>query len=110
MHGHGFEAVLHVDATASGPPLDHDAIDVAWAPLQALLDHACLNDLPGLANPTIEVLSSWIWARLQPQLPALSSVTVYETASCGAIFDGQRYRVWKEIWTLNYLGRAQRYE
>mgnify|MGYP000247294542 FL=1 len=21
-----------------------------------------------------------------------------------------RYRVWKEIWTLNYLGRAARYE
>ena len=97
MHGHGFETVLHVDATTGGPPLDHDAIDAAWSPLQALLDHACLNDLPGLANPTSEVLSGWIWARLQPQLPALSSVTVYETASCGAIFDGQRYRVWKEL-------------
>jgi len=97
MHGHGFEAVLHVDATAGGAPLDHDAIDAAWAPLQALLDHACLNDLPGLANPTSEVLSGWIWARLKPELPALSSVTVYETASCGAIFDGQRYRVWKEL-------------
>ena len=97
MHGHGFETVLHVDATTGGPPLDHDAIDAAWAPLQALLDHACLNDLPGLANPTSDVLSGWIWARLQPQLPALSSVTVYETASCGAIFDGQRYRVWKEL-------------
>jgi 6-pyruvoyltetrahydropterin/6-carboxytetrahydropterin synthase len=98
MHGHGFEVVLHADASMAGAmALAHDDIDAAWAPLQALLDHACLNDLPGLANPTSEVLSSWIWARLQPQLPALSSVTVYETASCGAIFDGQRYRVWKEL-------------
>ena len=98
MHGHGFEVVLHADASAAGSlALNHDDIDAAWAPLQALLDHACLNDLPGLVNPTSEVLSGWIWARLQPQLPALSSVTVYETASCGAIFDGQRYRVWKEL-------------
>jgi 6-pyruvoyltetrahydropterin/6-carboxytetrahydropterin synthase len=98
MHGHGFEVVLHADASMAGSmALAHDDIDAAWAPLQALLDHACLNDLPGLANPTSEVLSSWIWARLQPELPALSSVTVYETASCGAIFDGQRYRVWKEL-------------
>lgn len=98
MHGHGFEAVLHADASIQGAvALDHDAIDAAWAPLQALLDHACLNDLPGLANPTSELLSGWIWSRLKPALPALSSVTVYETASCGAIHDGQRFRVWKEL-------------
>ena len=24
-------------------------------------------------------------------------MTVYETASCGAHFDGQRYRIWKEL-------------
>jgi 6-pyruvoyltetrahydropterin/6-carboxytetrahydropterin synthase len=108
MHGHGFEVVLHADASMAGArALNHDDIDTAWAPLQALLDHACLNDLPGLANPTSEVLSGWIWARLQPQLPALSSVTVYETASCGAIFDGQRYRVWKEL-TLDSAVQVRR--
>jgi 6-pyruvoyltetrahydropterin/6-carboxytetrahydropterin synthase len=58
MHGHGFEVVLHANATAGGPLLDHDAIDAAWVPLQALLDHACLNDLPGLANPTRKFCSS----------------------------------------------------
>jgi 6-pyruvoyltetrahydropterin/6-carboxytetrahydropterin synthase len=96
MHGHGFEVVLHADQDAAAA-ISHDDIDAAWAPLQAQLDHACLNDLTGLTNPTSELLSSWIWARLKPVLPALSWVTVYETASCGALFDGARYRVWKEL-------------
>jgi hypothetical protein len=28
----------------------------------------------------------------------------------GKITGEGRYRVWKEIWTLNYLGRAARYD
>ena len=96
MHGHGFEVVLHAGQDAAAA-ISHDDIDAAWAPLQQQLDHACLNDLTGLTNPTSELLSSWIWARLKPVLPALSWVTVYETASCGALFDGERYRVWKEL-------------
>jgi 6-pyruvoyltetrahydropterin/6-carboxytetrahydropterin synthase len=30
-------------------------------------------------------------------LPELSWVTVYETAWCGAHFDGHRYRIWREL-------------
>lgn len=99
MHGHGFEVILHVDQDLSARDLgiDYDHIDACWAPLHAQLDHACLNDLPGLANPTSEVLSAWIWQRLKPQLPELSWVTVYETGSCGAHFDGLNYRIWKEL-------------
>ena len=33
-----------------------------------------------------------------------------EREDFGKITHEGRYRVWKEIWTLNYLGRAQRYE
>lgn len=92
MHGHGFEAVLH----AHGDGLRHDDIDAVWAPLHFELNYACLNDLPGLENPTSELLASWLWARLAPQLPGLATVTVYETGSCGAVFDGQRHRIWKQ--------------
>jgi 6-pyruvoyltetrahydropterin/6-carboxytetrahydropterin synthase len=98
MHGHGFEVI--VQAAQSGPggaPLDYDELDRCWAPLQAQLDYACLNDLPGLDNPTSEVLAGWLWARLRQGLPALSQVTVFETASCGARFDGTRYRIWKDV-------------
>jgi 6-pyruvoyltetrahydropterin/6-carboxytetrahydropterin synthase len=99
MHGHGFEVILHADKDIGGGALsiDYDHIDRVWAPLQAELDHACLNDIAGLENPTSEMISGWIWARLKPQLPELSWVTVYETASAGANFDGRHYRIWKEL-------------
>lgn len=96
MHGHGFEVLLHARQTGADP-VDADRLDALWAPLHQLLDHACLNDIPGLHNPTSEVMSGWIWRQLKPLLPELSWVTVYETASCGASHDGQDYRIWKEL-------------
>ncbi len=99
MHGHGFEVIVHADQELGQRDLsiDYDHLDELWAPIHTELNYACLNDLPGLENPTSEVLSSWIWSRLKLQLPELSWVTVYETASCGANYDGARYRIWKEL-------------
>ncbi len=99
MHGHGFEVLLHADRDigTSALSIDYDILDRLWAPLHDQLDHASLNDIAGLENPTSENISAWIWARLKPSLPELSWVTVYETASCGAHFDGSHYRIWKEL-------------
>lgn len=92
MHGHGFEIVLHADLAAA----EQDYLDAAWAPLHRDLDHACLNDLPGLANPTSEMLCIWLWERLKPRLPTLSWISVHETATAGCHFDGQDHRIFKE--------------
>ena len=99
MHGHGFEVILHAHyKTGEGDlRVGSDLLDACWAPIQQELDHACLNELPGLENPTSEVLSSWIWSKVKPGLPELSAVTVYETASCGDNYDGARYHIWKEL-------------
>jgi 6-pyruvoyltetrahydropterin/6-carboxytetrahydropterin synthase len=100
MHGHSFEVILHADITLGGNEsigIDYDYIDKLWQPIHAKLDHTCLNDVPGLENPTSELISSWIWAQLKPNFSQLSWVTVYETASCGANFDGSHYRIWKEM-------------
>lgn len=91
MHGHAFEAVLHARGA------DHAALDAAWAPLHMRLNYRCLNEIDGLANPTSEVLSSWLWPQIKAALPGLVSVTVYETATCGARFDGHTHRIWKEL-------------
>lgn len=109
MHGHGFEVLLHTMQPTDGgnATAGHDALDALWAPLHAQLHHACLNDLPGLENPTSENIAAWLWHRLKPAAPCLTWVTVYETASCGAHFDGSHYRIWKEF-TLDSAVRLKR--
>ena len=99
MHGHGFEVIIHANQAILDREIsiDYDHIDQLWAPIFAELNYACLNDIRGLENPTSELISSWIWSRLKPELPELTWVTVYETATCGAHFDGRRYRIWKEM-------------
>lgn len=98
MHGHGFEVIVHAnqDIAQHDMGVDYDLIDAAWQPVHQQLHMACLNDVPGLENPTSEMMAAWIWHRLKPTLPALSWITVYETASAGAHFDGANYRIWKE--------------
>ena len=98
LHGHGFEVVLHAnqDLGSADMGIDQDGLAVLWAPLGAKLDHACLNDLPGLDCPTSEVLACWIWQRLKPRQPELSWVTVFETVTAGCQYDGEHFRIWKE--------------
>ena len=94
MHGHGFMAQLLL------PGQDmhcYERLDLAWAPLQQALHHRCLNHIAGLENPTSENLAAWLWQQLHSSLPELVAVRVYETASCGAQYDGQLYRIWKDV-------------
>jgi 6-pyruvoyltetrahydropterin/6-carboxytetrahydropterin synthase len=99
LHGHGFAAVIHVRMAAIDARwnADQQRITAAWQPLHSRLHQRYLNDLPGLANPTSEVLASWIWNALIDALPELSWVTVHETAGCGAHFDGTSHRIWKDF-------------
>ncbi|MEQ8503884.1 MAG: 6-carboxytetrahydropterin synthase [Rhodospirillales bacterium] len=98
MHGHGFEVILHANQNLSGEDMgvDYDYLDQCWEPIFLTLDHACLNDIPGLDNPTSEALAAWIWERLKPNIAELSWVTVYETVTAGCQYDGRHYRIWKE--------------
>lgn len=98
MHGHGFEVILHANQSLGTRDMgvDYDHLDACWEPIHTELDYACLNDIPGLENPTSETLAAWIWRRLKPVLHQLSWVTVYETVTAGCHFDGEHYRIWKE--------------
>lgn len=97
MHGHGFAVILHAEPMPGAQAVESARLDRFWAPLQQRLHHACLNEVPGLENPTSERLAGWIWERIRPHMPALRWVTVYETVSCAAQFDGEGYRIWKEL-------------
>lgn len=91
LHGHTYRVEVHISgpvSPASGWVADFGDISSAFAPVHAELDHHYLNDVPGLENPTSEVLAQWIWARLATTLP-LSAVIVRETCTSGCIYRGE---------------------
>jgi 6-pyruvoyltetrahydropterin/6-carboxytetrahydropterin synthase len=59
-----------------------------FSPIWERLDHNYLNDIPGLENPTSEVLAAWIWQQLKPHLPELTAVMVKETCTAGCVYKG----------------------
>ena len=92
MHGHTFAVEIYVRGplqATEGWVIDFADIAAAFEPLRDVLDHACLNDIEGLENPTSERLAQWVWKRLQPALPHLSRIVVRESADAGCIYDGE---------------------
>ena len=91
LHGHSFKVELSLEGPVNpdtGWFIDFGEIFTAWEPLHRVLDHNYLNDVPGLENPTSEVLSKWIWDRLKPTLPSLSRVTLFETCDARCEYEG----------------------
>ena len=92
LHGHSFRIEVHVSGPLDeelGWVCDFAQVQAAWQPIHAALDHRCLNDTEGLANPTSEHLAIWIWERLKPALPGLSRVVVMETHASGCSYSGE---------------------
>lgn len=91
MHGHSFRVEIRVEgevAEAAGWVVDFAELSAAFAPLHAELDHHCLNEVPGLENPTSENLAIWIWDRLEPRVAGLVAVSVHETCTSGCRYEG----------------------
>jgi 6-pyruvoyltetrahydropterin/6-carboxytetrahydropterin synthase len=91
LHGHSFR----VELVVAGPVEEHTGwfIDFqrffdAWKPLHEQLDHRFLNEVPGLDNPTSELLARWIWERVRRTLPELARVTVFETCESRCEYEG----------------------
>jgi 6-pyruvoyltetrahydropterin/6-carboxytetrahydropterin synthase len=85
LHGHSFKVEIFIRGTpdpGTGWIMDFAAVDAAIAPVRDRLDHHYLNDIPGLAVPTLETLGGWIWEQLRPALPGLRRVVVHR-GSCG---------------------------
>ena len=92
LHGHSHWVKITVEGPVgsdTGWVQDFADIKCAFQPLQECLDHNCLNEIPGLQNPTSEMLGKWIWDRLLPLLPILASVEVKETTTSGCVYRGE---------------------
>lgn len=91
LHGHSFRAEIVVEGPCDeklGWVMDYADISEAFKPLWEQLDHRYLNDVPGLENPTSEILAVWIWNRLKGKLPALREVVVAETCTAQCVYRG----------------------
>ena len=91
LHGHSFRVRLAVEGDldpVTGWVMDFADIKAAFEPILKRLDHYYLNEIPGLENPTSEVIAKWIWAELKPKLPMLSEVKLWETCTAGCTYRG----------------------
>jgi 6-pyruvoyltetrahydropterin/6-carboxytetrahydropterin synthase len=91
VHGHSY----HVTITLSGAIdsdmgwlVDFSDIDRVIDPVIARLDHTLLNEIPGLENPTSELLAVWLWREIQPRLAGLTEVMVAETPTSRCVYRG----------------------
>lgn len=92
IHGHSFKVTISVRGPvdeASGIYYDHAAISDAMRPIIEQLDHAHLNEIVGLENPTIELMARWFWEKLTPQLPGLYEIVLHETPRARCVYRGE---------------------
>lgn len=82
MHGHSFKIILTLKGDLK-PQLewvrDYNEITMLMKPLLDSIDHKVLNEVPGLENPTSEVLCRWIYEKAVMMMPEVTRVTVMET-------------------------------
>ncbi len=92
MHGHSYRARVVLRGRVD--PKIQWIVDFAQVkeqvqPIIKRLDHAVLNDIEGLEQPTSEALAIWLWRALRPKLPQLVRIELWETATSGAIYSGE---------------------
>jgi 6-pyruvoyltetrahydropterin/6-carboxytetrahydropterin synthase len=85
IHGHSFRVRVSVDGqpdSDTGLIMHLDDLDAALTDVRSDLDHQFLNEVEGLAVPTLENITRWIWNRLDNQVPGLAEIEISRD-SCG---------------------------
>lgn len=92
LHGHSYrlevvvEGPLQQEGPSTGMVMDFgDLKAVVRRSVIEVLDHSDLNAL--MPNPTAEEMVTWIWQRLQPELPNLRRLVLWETTTAYAALD-----------------------
>lgn len=92
VHGHTYALTIFVEGDLlahEGWVIDFGDLKAVIKPLIDRLDHAMLNDIPGLENPTAELMAVWIWNQVKPRLPQLCKIELKETPTSGVIYEGK---------------------
>lgn len=92
MHGHTYRLRVWLEGKPDpqlGWVIDFADLKMIVKPVVAELDHKCMNNLPGLENPTCELIAVWIWNRLKPLLSKMKRIELHETPTSGVIYEGE---------------------
>jgi 6-pyruvoyltetrahydropterin/6-carboxytetrahydropterin synthase len=92
LHGHSFQVRVTIEGPVgerTGWVMDFAELKAVFGPVYERLDHRYLNEVPGLENPTSEVLARWIWRELTPTLTGLAEIEVRETCTTGCVYRGE---------------------
>jgi 6-pyruvoyltetrahydropterin/6-carboxytetrahydropterin synthase len=92
LHGHSYRVEIEVSGKVdetTGFLIDYSEIAKIVRPIVKRLDHTHLNDIKGLPLTSTEHICRWLWERIQPELPILSRITIYETDSSKCVFEGE---------------------
>jgi len=95
VHGHTYRLVVHVEGPVAGPVgwvVDFAEVKRHVEAVLEPLDHHLLNDVPGLEQPTTERIAEWTWRHLEPRLPGLSKIVLWENRNSGCIYRGPERR------------------
>lgn len=89
LHGHNYVAEIEVRGEIAPKDgfcgnLDFFELDKLMEPILEVLDHRYLNDVPGLENPTAELIADWILKKINANRAIVFSVKVWETPDCWA--------------------------
>lgn len=91
LHGHTYKLTVFFEGDLDpeeGWLIDFNEIKKIVDPVVSSIDHKLLNDIPGLENPTSELLSVWLWNKIKPELPLLSRIELNETPTSGVLYEG----------------------
>ena len=92
IHGHSFRAVIWLDGkpdSTSGLVMNFEVFKHEIEAFHVELDHHMLNEIPGLENPTLELITMWLWDRMKPRLPQLCRIELHrDSCNEGCIYDG----------------------
>jgi 6-pyruvoyltetrahydropterin/6-carboxytetrahydropterin synthase len=91
MHGHTYKITVFLEGKLVeelGWVEDFSHLKSVVQPIIRIVDHRLLNDIPGLENPTSELLAIWLWNKIRPDLPGLKKIELKETPSSGVIYEG----------------------
>lgn len=89
IHGHSYELIVYLEGPLDKKNqwlIDYEKIDKFVNPLLKKIDHAMLNDIKGLENPTTENLAKWFFDGLENSLKYLEKIEIVRPRIGGCVY------------------------